>query len=598
MVEVSTSFIDKYEVVSTLGRGSMGVVYKGRDPEIGRLVAIKTLKSVFLSNDDAGNEALQRFRQESRSAGKLNHPNIVTIFEAGRAENGAPYIVMEFIEGRSVEVLIAEQGALEPLLILHTLIQIANAIDYAHSQNVIHRDIKPSNIIIDGKYVAHLLDFGVAKLNDTSLTPAGNVVGTPGYMSPEQIRGAVLDGKTDLFSLGVVAFEMLTGVRPFPGNEFTTVVSNIIHKEPLSFAELKVELPAETEEVLRKSLAKTKDERYSSGMEFINSLAKTFNASVDAAGLLGGYHPDHKWKDVNVTIPKTINAAMPISATSTKERAVTSSLSKEKGMELGTAVSKMGRMTTQINNTKSPVRSTQKLSTILFKAFGLGVFTAAVVLFGYYQLVKKHSRDRSLEVIDHQGREVSLAASSAEENIEVVNLNIDESKSEIKDGSSVIESQKMSEGISSMAAQQLIIPQGGFDKAEAAKLSNQFLLQGLFLPDLDINSLISLLNEASAREQVELLPAIVSQISHNNYVVRVNALKAFMKPRYLSQRITEQAAIKALQDKDVVVRGFAVKVLAEIKSAVVREALQSQLAVEKSEVVIKVLRQSLEKFPK
>src|SRR5262249_10656660 len=153
-----------YEIVTTLGRGSMGVVYKAKDPEIGRLVAIKTLKSVFMGDDAAGNEALQRFRQESRSAGKLHHPNIVTIFEAGRTDNGSPHVVMEYIEGKSLEAILAEAGPLEPLAVLHYLAQIASAIDYAHSQSVIHRDIKPSNIIIDAHHRPYLLDFGVAKL--------------------------------------------------------------------------------------------------------------------------------------------------------------------------------------------------------------------------------------------------------------------------------------------------------------------------------------------------------------------------------------------------------------------------------------------------
>lgn len=295
---MSLRFIDKYEIVSTLGRGSMGVVYKAKDPEIGRLVAIKTLKSVFMGDDAAGNEALARFRQESRSAGKLHHPNIVTIFEAGRTENGSPYIVMEYIEGKSLEAMIAEQGAVEPLAALHFLAQIASAIDYAHSQNVIHRDIKPSNIIVDSNFRPYLLDFGVAKLSDTSLTPAGTVVGTPSYMSPEQIRGVSLDGRTDIFSFAVVAFEMFTSRRPFPGADFTSVVSNIIHKEPLTFSELGSKLPESLEKVLQGGLAKDRDQRSRSALEFINTVAQTFQIMVDGTGLVGGYSPGLKFEDV------------------------------------------------------------------------------------------------------------------------------------------------------------------------------------------------------------------------------------------------------------------------------------------------------------
>ena len=295
---MTLKFIDKYEIVTTLGRGSMGVVYKAKDPEIGRMVAIKTLKSVFMGDDAAGNEALQRFRQESRSAGKLHHPNIVTIFEAGRTENGSPYIVMEYIEGKSLEALLAEGGALEPLAVLHYLSQIASAIDYAHSQSVIHRDIKPSNIIVDAHHRPYLLDFGVAKLSDTSLTPAGTVVGTPSYMSPEQIRGSQLDGGTDLFSLAVVTFEAFTGSRPFPGNDFTTVVSNIIHKEPMTLSEAGSSLPADLESVLQRGLAKERGDRYPNALEFIDAAAKVFGVVMDGTGLAGGYTPGLKLPDV------------------------------------------------------------------------------------------------------------------------------------------------------------------------------------------------------------------------------------------------------------------------------------------------------------
>lgn len=283
--------IDKYEVLSVLGTGSMGVVYKARDPEIGRLVAIKTLKNMLLGDDPAGKEALQRFRQEARSAGRLHHQNIVTIFEAGRAEDGSPYLVMECIEGKSLEALIKERGALEPLEALHYLAQVASAVDYAHSQNVIHRDIKPSNILVDGHYRVHLLDFGVAKLGDTSVTPAGTVVGTPSYMSPEQIRGEHLDGRSDLFSLAVVAFELFAGLRPFPGKDFTSVVGNIIHREPVKFEDVSAKLPESLENALRKGLAKNREERFQTAIELIDSIADALGIIIDNNGIAGGYSP-------------------------------------------------------------------------------------------------------------------------------------------------------------------------------------------------------------------------------------------------------------------------------------------------------------------
>lgn len=276
----------------------MGVVYKARDPEIGRLVAIKTLKSVFLSEDAVGQEALQRFRQESRSAGRLHHPNIVTIFEAGRAQNGSPYIVMEYIEGKSLEAILREEGALEPLQAFHYLAQIANAIDYALSQNIIHRDIKPSNIIIDQFHRPFLLDFGVAKLSDTSLTPAGTVVGTPSYMSPEQIRGENLDGRSDLFSFAVVTYEVLTGRRPFPGTDFATVVANILQKSPLAFAEVSCTLPSYLESVLNQGLSREREQRFPTATALIDAAAQTLGISVDNTGLIGGYRQGMKLSEL------------------------------------------------------------------------------------------------------------------------------------------------------------------------------------------------------------------------------------------------------------------------------------------------------------
>jgi serine/threonine protein kinase len=305
-------FIDKYEIIATLGRGSMGVVYKAKDPEIGRVVAIKTLRAVFLGQDAAGEEALQRFRQEARSAGRLRHPNIVTIFDTGRTANGSPYIVMEFIEGYSLETIIMERAPLDPLECLHYLGQIASAVDYAHSQVVIHRDIKPSNVIVSAEGRPHLLDFGVAKLSDTSLTPAGTVVGTPSYMSPEQIRGERLDGATDRFALAVMAFEMFTGVRPFPGSDFTTVVGNIIHKPPVPFAEMGVNFPAGLEQVFHRGLAKEREKRFPSAQDFADAIAAAFHVAVDAMGV-PGFRPGTKLSEVTSRRPESRTLTQAIS---------------------------------------------------------------------------------------------------------------------------------------------------------------------------------------------------------------------------------------------------------------------------------------------
>jgi serine/threonine protein kinase len=310
---MSQTLVGKYEVITTLGRGSMGVVYKAKDPEIDRIVAIKTLRSVYLGEDAAGNDAMQRFKQESRSAGKLRHPNIVTIFEAGRAESGSPFIVMEYIEGKSLEAIIAERAPLEPKEGLHYLVQIATAIDYAHKEGVIHRDIKPSNVIVDKDGHPHLLDFGVAKLSDSSLTPAGTVVGTPSYMAPEQIKGESLDGATDRFAFAVMSFEVLSGKRPFLGQDFTTVVTNIIHHPPLSLKDaIALQIPLGVDEIFLKALSKDRKDRYSSCYEFIHLLAQAYSISLDSTGVIGYYGAI----GTTFSMPTNVSDSTPLAPTS------------------------------------------------------------------------------------------------------------------------------------------------------------------------------------------------------------------------------------------------------------------------------------------
>lgn len=292
---MNLTHIGKYDVIATLGRGSMGLVYKAQDPEIGRLVAIKTLRTLPVDDGGQESEILKRFKLEARSAGKLRHPNIVTIFETGRAEDGSPFIVMEYIQGESLEVVISKRAPVDPHEALHYLAQVASAIDYAHSEQVYHRDIKPSNVIVDRFNIPHLLDFGVAKLSDTSLTPAGTVVGTPSYMSPEQIRGEDTGGGTDLFALAVMMFEIITGVRPFPGKDFVSVVGNIIHNQPIPFSEIGVDYPREVETILHKALSKRREDRFQTGFEMVEKVANAFGIRVDQGGVVGGLSQGLSW---------------------------------------------------------------------------------------------------------------------------------------------------------------------------------------------------------------------------------------------------------------------------------------------------------------
>ncbi len=211
------TLVGRYEIDSELGRGAMGVVYRARDPRIDRTVAIKTVSLLGLE-PDAEQEYRERFVVEARAAGRLSHPRIVTIFDVAEDPYTlTPYIVMEYVSGRSLEeVLCTENGILPLDTALQVTQELAEALDYAHAQGIVHRDVKPSNIIVAEDGHPKIADFGIAKLNAPDLPQTGRTLGTPAYMSPEQLRGDPVDGRSDLFSLGVILYQLLTRHRPFP----------------------------------------------------------------------------------------------------------------------------------------------------------------------------------------------------------------------------------------------------------------------------------------------------------------------------------------------------------------------------------------------
>jgi serine/threonine protein kinase len=270
--------IGKYRILGPLGRGSMGVVYKAQDPEIGRTVAIKILRAILPGQHGQADEAIKRFMIEARSAGSLRHPNIITIFEINR-DGDTPYLVMDYIEGTGFERVIKDQGRIEPELLLYFLNQVASGLDYAHERGVIHRDIKPSNLFIDRSDTAFLLDFGVATL--TAETTTGPVVGSPAYMSPEQVANQKLEPSSDLFSFAVVAFEGLTGKRPFPGDDYHAVMRSVLNDAPLSACHLLQDLPPEVDQVFARALSKDRAQRYSSAQSFLLALADALGVRVD-----------------------------------------------------------------------------------------------------------------------------------------------------------------------------------------------------------------------------------------------------------------------------------------------------------------------------
>jgi len=260
----------RYEILAELGRGAMGVVYKARDPKINRVVAVKTI-SLAGQPPEEEREYRERFFREAEAAGRVSHPGIVTIFDVGEEpETRAPYIVMEFVGGQSLDKLLSRDDHKLPVeTALQLTLELAEALDCAHAQGVVHRDLKPANILLTEDGHAKIADFGVAKLNLANHTLAGRALGTPAYMSPEQLNGEAVDGRSDLFSLGVVLYTVLTGYRPFQGNSATTVSFKVVNRDPLPVTVLDAELPQRLDYIIARAMAKDPAERYQRGMEMV-----------------------------------------------------------------------------------------------------------------------------------------------------------------------------------------------------------------------------------------------------------------------------------------------------------------------------------------
>ena len=265
---MSIQTVGRYEITGELGRGAMGVVYKALDPTIGRTVALKTMRLDVHGLD--AQEMVRRFQNEARAAGVLNHPNIVTIYDAGE-QDGIFYIAMEFIEGTTLHELLAEKRVLATDEVLQLTRQICRGLDYAHSNGIVHRDIKPANIMITANGSVKIMDFGIAK-SGGQVTNTGQVLGTPNYMAPEQVKGRQLDGRSDLFSLGVILYEMLTGEKPFVGQNVTTIIYKIVNENPITPRDLDVTVHPGLSAIVTKALAKAPDDRYQTGADLVRDL--------------------------------------------------------------------------------------------------------------------------------------------------------------------------------------------------------------------------------------------------------------------------------------------------------------------------------------
>jgi eukaryotic-like serine/threonine-protein kinase len=265
-----TRQLGRYEVISELGQGAMGVVYKARDPLIDRVVAIKTI-NLGMAQEEM-DEYEGRFYQEARAAGRLNHPNIVTIYDVGKSGEIA-YIAMEFLEGCELRDLMRDNGRLPVDQVLDIVAQVASGLAYAHEHEIVHRDIKPSNIMVIQDGHVKITDFGIARMASSAVrTQTGMVLGSPKYMSPEQVLGKTIDQRSDIFSLGVMLYEMLTGESPFMGENVNAIMFQTLNTTPVAPAKLNSRVPDMLNFIVAKALAKELDDRYQNAKDFATDL--------------------------------------------------------------------------------------------------------------------------------------------------------------------------------------------------------------------------------------------------------------------------------------------------------------------------------------
>ena len=287
--------IGRYRIIGELGRGAMGVVYKAQDPAIGRMIAVKSIHLGELTDETERERLRERLFREAQSAGILSHPGIVTIYDIAE-EGGLAYIFMELVNGPALDKMLRAEQTPDKETLLSILRQVAAALDYAHKKGIVHRDIKPANIMVHEDGTAKVTDFGVAKIVSQQMTQAGTIMGTPSYMSPEQVQGGTISGRADQFSLAVIAYEMLTGEKPFTADYLPTLLFKIVREEPVAPQRLNATLSADVEIVMRRALSKSAADRYDTCLEFINALASACNGSG-------------KW----IPLPRGTSANMPTS---------------------------------------------------------------------------------------------------------------------------------------------------------------------------------------------------------------------------------------------------------------------------------------------
>jgi serine/threonine protein kinase len=281
MLPLTPTKLGRYEIVDEIGKGAMGIVYLARDPLIGRLVALKTFRIGYSVKDQEMEQFRIRFMREAQSAGILTHPHIVTIHDVVEAsEEGLAFIAMEYVRGTNLKLMLQAEQPLTLPAVLDILSQVGDALDYAHANRVVHRDVKPANILITNEGRVKITDFGIARLDSSNLTQEGQLLGTPNYMAPEQIQGKEVDHRADLFSLGVVLYEMLTRHKPFQGENLTVVSHRIVYDPFTPPRELGQSLPPGVERILTRALEKDPARRYQRAKEMVEDLRRVVETAA------------------------------------------------------------------------------------------------------------------------------------------------------------------------------------------------------------------------------------------------------------------------------------------------------------------------------
>ncbi|MCB0354596.1 MAG: protein kinase [Bdellovibrionales bacterium] len=584
--------IGKYIIQGTLGRGSMGVVYKAQDPEIGRTVAIKTLRKITAAQFSDADAALERFKIEARSAGNIRHPNIITIFEVS-VEGDTPYIVMDYVEGESFEGILARDGKLQPTQVINYLQQLAGGIDAAHSKGVIHRDLKPANIIRDDNDQVYILDFGVAKINQSisesdNLVQAEPVMGTPGYMSPEQILNERLDERSDLFSFAIVAFELFSGSRPFPGTTFNEVVGGILNSRPLSLSEIAPELPLALEEVFERGLAKKREQRFDTAKEFVAALKRAVGVGQDLPPISQeGDHPEIRRRKVSEW--KSLAEDSAASARESRESQTYSRPSKGSHVPLGFGDRSSADSTRQVQRGfEDGFYSTPSEEPAPPERTGPGaLFAHAESPLGTRDMFGDRRRGR-LRFFTSIVAVVCLVLGG------VILFLLSEKES----GPNILTTESASQPVAQVSTatlQQPTLPVEPIPEGKSVSDMTDGELRSVFLTDgVSEKTLIEALQEVRTRAIADIVPATARALKNDSYVVRIEVVKFLSELGTQGDKSIAPLLVTHLDDHDPLVRAHVAKALGQLGSRASVAFLRNRFINEKDDRVKNSIREAIE----